>query len=209
MQKSISIKICGITNRADALLAAESGADALGFIGVLGTPRYVAPEAYRDIARNLPAGVKRVIVVHRPEDADGYAADSVQHYEEASDPFGLPCKDMKLIRAFRIRDQASLKALADYSLPHEAVLLDAYHQQKLGGSGEAFDWALAVQAKQLTAKPILLAGGLTPENVQQALDHVQPEGVDVSSGVEAQIGVKDPVKVRAFIAAVREWEEKR
>ena len=200
------IKICGIGNRQDALWATELGADALGFIGVLSSPRYVPPVAYHEISAGLPLFIKRVVVVHRPEEAEGYSADYVQHYADAEDGSDLGCGSAERIRAFRMRDEASLEELAAYSDPVGAVLLDAYHPNTLGGSGETFNWDLAVRAKALTDRPVLLAGGLTPDNVQAALETVRPYGVDVSSGVEASPGVKDPLRLRAFIRAVRQWD---
>ncbi len=200
------IKICGITNGQDAVMAAEAGADALGFIGVPGTVRYVPPEVYQEISEAVPLFVKRVVVVHKPEDAEEYLAEYVQHYADTTDKSRFRRGAQWRIRAFRMRDTASLMELADYADPVGAVLLDAYHKDRLGGSGETFDWDLARQAKRLTERPVLLAGGLTPENVQDALDAVRPYGVDVSSGVEDRPGVKDPAKVRAFIRAVRKWD---
>ena len=200
------IKICGITNGGDARLAADLGADALGFIGVPGGPRFVPPEVYGEITADLPPFVKRVIVVHRPEDARDYPADYVQHYADTTDKSRFRRGSPWRIRAFRMRDEVSLRELADYVDPVGAVLLDAFHQETLGGSGETFDWGLAARARGLTDRPILLAGGLTPENVADALDAVRPYGVDVASGVEARPGVKDPVKLRAFIRAVRAWD---
>ena len=105
------------------------------------------------------------------------------------------------MKAFRIRDAESLKALPSY--PTDAWLLDAYSAKGLGGTGEKFNWDLAIEAKKL-GRLIILAGGLTPENVAEAVAKVQPFGVDVSSGVESAPGKKDALKVRAFIKAARE-----
>ena len=109
------------------------------------------------------------------------------------------------IKAFRIRDAESLKELLKY--PTEAWLLDAYSAETLGGTGERFNWDLAVEAQKF-GKPVFLAGGLTPENVAAAVRKVQPFGVDVSSGVESSLGKKDHAKVRTFIANVRQAEQK-
>jgi phosphoribosylanthranilate isomerase len=187
-------------------MAADAGADALGFIGVPGTARYVTPDVYGKISEIVPLFVKRVVVVHRPEDADEYLAEYVQHYADTTDKSRFRRGAQWRIRAFRMRDAQTLQELADYPDAVGAVLLDAYHKEHLGGSGETFDWDLAAQAKRLTERPVLLAGGLTPGNVQQALEAVRPYGVDVSSGVEDRPGVKDPTKVQAFIRAVREWD---
>ncbi len=200
------IKICGITNRPDALAAAEAGADALGFIAVPGSPRYVDAQQQFEISEDLPPFVRRVVVVHRPEEAEEYGMDYVQYYEETprwSEAVGF---QEHRIRAFRMRDESSLREIEAYTETVGAILLDTYHQGMLGGSGETFDWSLAARAKALTDKPIILAGGLTPENVQEALEAVRPFAVDVSSGVEASPGVKDHDKIKAFVRAVREWD---
>lgn len=202
-----SIKICGLTNAQDALRAAEMGADALGFIGVPGTPRYLTPEQFQHISKHLPLFIPRVIVVRQPTDAIEYGADWVQYYTDGSPEAMRREMATRRIRAFRMRDAASLCELRDYPYPLSAALLDAYHAEKLGGSGATFDWTLAAQARELTTCPVLLAGGLTPDNVCAALDAVRPDGVDVSSGVEAAPGVKDPAKLRAFIQMIRAWDE--
>jgi len=200
------IKICGISNGLDAAAAAEAGADALGFIAVPGTPRFVPPEVYHAISAALPLFVKRVVVAHRPEDAEEYLAEYVEHYADTTDKSRFRRGAAWRIRAFRMRDESNLAEIAAYPDAVGAVLLDAYHKDRLGGSGEMFDWSLAVRAKALTARPVMLAGGLTPENVTAALDAVRPYAVDVSSGVESSPGVKDHAKVRAFIRAVRAWD---
>ena len=200
------IKICGITSREDALAAAKAGADALGFIAVPGSPRYIDPQTHFEITENLPLFIQCVAVVQKPDEEDEYVPDYVQHYEDtpaASRATGLA---YQRIRAFRMRDESILDEIAAYPDPVGAILLDTYHKDRLGGSGEAFDWSLAVRAKALTDRPIILAGGLTPENVTDALTAVRPYAVDVSSGVEASPGVKDHAKIKAFVRAVREWD---
>lgn len=200
------IKICGITSRDDALAAVEYGADALGFIAVPGSPRFLTPAVYEEISSGLPPFVKRVVVVQKPEDADDYSGDLIQHYADTTDKSRSRRGSQWRIRAFRMQGEQSLREIAAYSDAVGAILLDAYHKDKLGGSGETFNWDLAQKAKLLTDKPVILAGGLTPDNVQAALDAVQPYAVDVSSGVESSPGVKDYAKLKAFIRAVREWD---
>ena len=200
------IKICGISNGLDARAAADAGADALGFIAVPGSPRYVPPEVYGEISAALPLFVKRVVVAHRPEDAEEYLAEYVQHYDDTTDKTRFRRGAAWRIRAVRMRDESSLAEIAAYPDPVGAVLLDAYHKGTLGGSGMTFDWSLAARAKALTGRPVILAGGLTPENVQDALEAVRPYAVDVASGVEAAPGVKDHAKIKAFVRAVREWD---
>ncbi len=200
------IKICGITSRADAEWAAACGADALGFIGVEGSPRYVSPTRFQEMAVPCPCFVSTVLVVRGRSDVpEGCQHDYVQYYEEPEGKGSLPSA-RRAIRAFRMKDAASLDEIAAFRLPVAAILLDTFHADTLGGSGETFNWALAAEAKTLTNRPIILAGGLSPENIADALDAVRPFAVDVSSGVEASPGVKDPDKVRAFIRAVRQWD---
>lgn len=197
------IKICGITGVEDALLAAELGADALGVIAVPGTPRFVRPELVAAIRRALPPFLPVVVVAKTAEQALGYPGDAFQLYE------GPLVPDARCVRVVRVRDQASLAAVAAAAAePVAAVHLDAYHEKALGGAGITFDWSLAVAAKaHLQGKPLILAGGLIPENVAEAVRLVRPYALDVSSGVEASPGKKDPAKLRDFIAAARQAAE--
>lgn len=195
------IKICGITSVADAVLTAALGADALGVIAVPGTPRYVSPETVAQIRAALPPYLPLVLVARDAQQAQGYEAsvDAFQLYEGPLIP-GARC-----VRVVRVRDEASLAAVAQAATePVSAIHLDAYHEKALGGAGVVFDWRLAVAAKALLGgKPLILAGGLTPENIAAAIALVQPYAVDVSSGVEASPGKKDPKKLHDFIAAAR------
>ena len=200
------IKICGLTNRPDALAAAEAGANLLGFIGVPGGPRYLDTQQHWEITEDLPPFVQRVIVVQQPGDDEEYGSDYVQHYGDTEWATRASGMAWKRIRVFRMRDESSLAEIAAFKEPVAAIHLDTYHKDKLGGAGETFDWSLAVRAKALTDRPIMLAGGLTPENVQAALGAVRPYAVDVASGVESSPGVKDWAKMKAFVRAVREWD---
>ena len=199
------VKICGITNVADALAAAEAGADMIGLMFYEGSPRHVTVAQAVEISRALPPFVLRVGVFVNP--AEAFVARALGdcdlsllqfHGDEESDfctQFGLMS-----LKAFRIRDAASLDALPNYAT--DAYLLDAYSPEARGGTGEKFNWDLAVEAQKF-GKPIFLAGGLTPENVEAAVKKVRPFAVDVSSGVESAPGKKDPAKVRSFIEAAR------
>jgi len=198
------VKICGITNVDDALAAIEYGADMLGFIGVPESPRFVTPAQFLEIAAALPPSYPTVIVVNLPEDGVKYPAKLIQHYNESVDDNPQPGPvDQRRIRAFRIKNESSLEQLRTYTGPVHAVLLDTYSPTVLGGSGHTFPWDLAVKAKTLTQFPTVLAGGLTPKNVADAVAGVRPFAVDVSTGVEASPGIKDLAKVKAFINAVR------
>ncbi len=161
---------------------------------------------YFEITADLPLFVHRVVVFQKPDQDEEYGPDYVQHYEDTPRSTRASGMAGQRIRAFRMRDESTLREIEAYREPVGAILLDTYHKDKLGGSGETFDWSLAAQAKALTDRPIILAGGLTPENVQDALEAVRPYAVDVSSGVETSPGVKDHAKIKAFIRAVREWD---
>ncbi|MBI3879496.1 MAG: phosphoribosylanthranilate isomerase [Verrucomicrobia bacterium] len=202
---SVRVKICGLTSVHDALDAAAAGADALGLMFFEGSPRFLTLAAAKEIARELPPFVLRVGVFVNPSEDDVTRAiaecqlNLLQFHGEEPPEFCTQFGVMSM-KAFRIRDAASLRALADYST--DAFLLDAFAPDARGGTGATFNWDLAVEAKAL-GKPIFLAGGLTPENVAAAVAKVQPFGVDVSSSVESAPGVKDAAKVRAFIAAAK------
>lgn len=202
---STRVKICGITSVADGLAAAEAGADMIGLMFYDQSPRYITSAQAVEISRALPPMVLRVGVFVNPDEeqvirAIGECGLSLLqfHGEETSEfctQFGLMS-----IKAQRMRDTESLKSLENFNT--DAWLLDTYSRGALGGTGETFNWDLAVEAQKL-GKPIFLAGGLTPENVADAVRKVRPFAVDVSSGVESAPGKKDAAKVRAFIQAVR------
>lgn len=198
---SLFVKICGITTLADARCAVEAGADALGFIFFRRSPRYIEPSAAAEIISRLPASVLRIGVFvdegpAKMQDVSGVCGlDRLQlHGNESVEicsSLGVP-----LIKAFRIQDRNSLIPLRNYRV--SAFLLDSYVPGQLGGTGAQFNWDLAIEAKE-SGTPIILAGGLTPENVDNAVAKVRPFGVDVSSGVESAPGKKDHAKVREFI----------
>ena len=201
----VKIKICGLTNAEDALAAVEAGADMLGFVFWEKSPRYVTIETARDIARSLPPATTRVgVFVDARVEQVMFSLricdfSALQFHGQESPSF---CQQFSVmtIKAFRVRDAASLQAMSDYDT--DAFLLDSQVEGKPGGTGETFDWSLAAAAKKFD-KPIFLAGGLTPQNVAAAVRAAQPFAVDVSSGVEAAPGKKDPQKMRDFVAAVR------
>jgi phosphoribosylanthranilate isomerase len=206
ISEMMRVKICGITNLEDALLAADLGAHALGFIFYPKSPRSVRPEVARDIINNLPPFVMTV-GVFVDEEAEAVRAiaetaglDWVQlHGKEPPDY----CCELKrrVIKGFRVKDASSLSLLPAYRESVQAFLLDTYKAGTAGGTGVTFDWELARKAGELG--PIILAGGLTPANVAQAIHAAQPAGVDVASGVEAAPGKKDPGKLREFFEAVK------
>lgn len=202
---STMVKICGITNETDALAAAEAGADALGFMFYEPSPRHVSLQVAAKIARQLPPFLIKVgVFVNAPEDmvlrAIGECGLNIVQFHGDETPDYCQLFPVMTIKAFRIRDTESLKSLPDYKT--DAWLLDAYVADKLGGTGAQFNWDLAIEGQKL-GRPIFLAGGLTPENVGEAVRKVRPYAVDVSSGVEASPGKKDHAKVRAFIQAAK------
>lgn len=199
------VKICGITNVADALVAVESGADALGFMFYEPSPRAISPGSAAEIIRQLPPFIVKVgVFVNAEVDFVTSAVrecglNLLQFHGDEPPEYCLQFGVMSM-KAFRVRDAESLKLLPRYET--DAWLLDACVADRFGGSGETFNWDLAIEARGM-GRPIFLAGGLTPENVAEAAARVQPFGVDVSTGVEAAPGKKDPAKVRAFVKAAR------
>jgi phosphoribosylanthranilate isomerase len=202
---NVNVKICGLTTVNDAQAAVHAGADAVGLMFYAGSPRHVSMEVAQEIARSLPSSVIRVGVFVDPDPSDVFAAvqlcglNLVQFHGAETSQF---CQQFGVMtmKAFRMRNAESIVDLASFSA--DAFLLDSYVPDKPGGTGETFNWDLAVEAKKF-GRPIFLAGGLTPENVADAIRAVQPFAVDVSSGVEISPGRKDPEKIRAFIAAAR------
>jgi phosphoribosylanthranilate isomerase len=199
------VKICGITNLADAQAAVEAGADALGFNFYEKSPRYVSLKTAAAISKQLPPFVMRVgVFVDAEADfilrAIGEAGLTMLQFHGDEPPEFCTQFRLMSMKAFRIRDEKSLAELPKYQT--EAYLLDAFSSTTLGGTGEKFNWDLAIEAQKL-GKPIFLAGGLTPENVAEAVKKVQPFGVDVSSGVEMAPGKKDHAKVKEFISAAK------
>ncbi len=198
------VKICGITRLADALEAVRLGADALGFNFWPGSRRHVTPAAARDILRRLPPLVTAVgVFVNQPEEEirAAAAASGVQvlqlHGDETPELCArLPLPVVKAVPADRAQDVDRLRAYGA-----AAILLDT-PTAGFGGSGRVFDWSLADGIP--SALPVILAGGLLPENVADAVRRLRPYAVDVASGVESSPGVKDAGRMARFVAAVRE-----
>ncbi len=197
----VKVKICGITNIEDAIAAIDSGADALGFVFFKGSPRYVAPERVSDIIRKLPAFVSTVgVFVDEPvrEIERIISTTCIDIIQLHGDETPESCHaSRRAIKAIRIKSIDSLEPLKTFRDRVSAFLLDAYTPDSLGGTGVRFNWDIAVDAKLFGR--IILAGGLTPDNIQAAIQHVNPYGVDVSSGVEKEKGKKDRRKMKLFI----------
>jgi phosphoribosylanthranilate isomerase len=200
----VFVKICGTTSEADALLAVAMGADAVGFI-FAPSPRQIAPGIASDIVKRLPPEVITV-GVFRDEAPNrvveivntvGLRAAQLHGHETAAQARSVREKVPFVIQAFPAGDPAVARS-ADYGV--DVVMIDAPRP----GSGQIFDWTLA---EVPDGQRLMLAGGLTPQNVTEAIARVHPWGVDVVSGVERSPGVKDPVKVRAFVKAAKATEE--
>jgi phosphoribosylanthranilate isomerase len=199
------VKICGVRTPAEAAFAAECGADAVGLNFYPKSPRYIDPRQAADVVRALPPFAAPVgVFVGMPMRqvtavAFQLGLRAVQTYDTPPDdafPFAH-------VPAFRVKDAASLDAVRAYVAARKpsAVLIDAYVEGEVGGTGTRAPWHLLAGFDP--GVPLVLAGGLTPENVADAIRTVRPWGVDVASGVESSPGVKDPAKVRAFAAAIR------
>lgn len=200
----IKIKICGITNLDDALAATTFGADALGFNFYKKSPRYIEPEKAAEIIAQLPPLIIPVgVFVNEREEKirEIQALTCIQAIQLHGDESPEFCQRFgnRVIKAFQVKDKESIKHMAHYHVG--AFLLDSYREGLRGGTGETFDWHLAVVAK--TFGRVILAGGLTPENVTEAVKLVQPYGVDVAGGVEREKGIKDHAKLKKFITEVR------
>jgi phosphoribosylanthranilate isomerase len=206
----VRIKICGITNEKDALWAVNMGADYIGFNFYKNSPRKISPELAAQIIEKLPPFTQPVGVFVNEEMkkvkriAEKCRLNLVQVHGEETPEY---CRELqaqspklKIIKAFRIRNKESLEGMEIYTVDY--YLLDSYVPGVEGGTGEIFNWDLAVEAKQF-GKPIFLAGGLTPDNVVQAIEKVKPYGVDVASGVEKTPRRKDYDLMREFINRVR------
>jgi phosphoribosylanthranilate isomerase len=202
----VRIKICGITNTEDAMAAADLGADAVGFV-FASSPRRISPGKAQKIIMALPPLVQTVgvFVDEDPEKVASTAAlcrlDLLQFHGEESASY---CRrfGQRVIKAIRVKGWEDIKNCSAFSSAVNAFLLDTYMPGKRGGTGCAFDWNLALEAKQYG--PIILAGGLDPENVAEAIGVVKPYAVDASSSLEIEPGIKDHQKIARFVQAVRQ-----
>ncbi|MEH2367624.1 phosphoribosylanthranilate isomerase [Nostoc sp.] len=208
------VKICGITQPQQSIAIASLGATALGFICVLNSPRYVTTSQIRAAVAELPANIDTIGVFANASipEISQIVADSgltgVQLHGDESPDFcyqlrqALP--NIEIIKALRIRSLEHLDTTADYTKFVDTLLLDAYHPQQLGGTGKTLDWTMLEQFSP--SCPWLLAGGLTADNIVQALNQVNPSGVDLSSGVERTPGDKDLDKVALLFHSLKNIE---
>lgn len=209
------VKICGVKSPADAALAAQAGADAIGLNFYAPSARYVQLDLARQIAAGLPANVLKVgLFVNSPVEqvrdiVTTAMLDAIQLHGDESPEFVASLRHAQVIKAFRVKagDERAVvdfvSACDRFNAPLAAVLVDAFHPGSYGGTGQTTDWAVAASlVKQLTI-PLILAGGLKVENVAAAIKEVHPFGVDTASGVESAPGIKDPQLVKAFVTAAQ------
>jgi phosphoribosylanthranilate isomerase len=195
----VKVKICGITNLEDALAAVDYGADALGFVFYKGSPRYISPSDAREIIMRLPPFITTVgVFVDEPteeiERIMRHASLDIAQLHGHEPPEAC-ILTRRVIKAIRVKELSDLEPLKRYRV--SAFLLDTYTPESLGGTGQIFNWDIAVAAKQFGK--VILAGGLNPENIEKAIRWVRPYAVDVSSGIEEDKGKKDLRRMRLFI----------
>jgi phosphoribosylanthranilate isomerase len=217
-ERLVRIKICGLTNLTDARAAVAAGADLLGFNFYRPSPRFIEPQRAREIVTALRTGMNAGarglgivgVFVNQPS-AESLAhlaaevgVDSAQLHGDESPEF---CRRLKrllpglmVIKVLRAGNDFKPEEALEYNV--DAIMLDAFHAELRGGTGRVFDWAVGSRTRELVPR-LFLAGGLSPENVAQAITQVQPYGVDACSSIESSPGVKDAVRMKAFVAAVR------
>lgn len=202
--KRTRVKVCGITRVEDALAAVEAGADAIGLVFYEPSPRYVRINQAKEIAESVPAFVTVVALFVNAESEyvqevlNNVRIDLIQFHGDEENDF---CSQFQrpFIKAQRVRQATDVVASSLRFPDALAILLDSYKPGVPGGTGETFDWSM-IPANQ--TKPLILAGGLAPDNIAHAIEQVQPFAVDVSGGVEQSKGIKDPAKIDAFLSEV-------
>ncbi len=202
------VKICGITNLEDALYATKQGADALGFVFYRKSPRYIKPEIAKSIIRQLPRFIRKVGVFVNARQATikrlatDLKLDMLQFHGDESSDFCSRFSDFKIIKAFRVKNKLCLAGLLKYDV--WAYLFDTFARNKLGGTGEVFDWQLlSVSGLKDLKKTIFLSGGLNPTNVGRALKVFPAQWVDASSSLEKYPGKKDFGRIKRFIRSAK------
>ncbi len=202
----VKVKICGITNQEDAVMAAQAGADMLGFIFYKKSPRYITPQKAKDIMSALPAHIQKIaLFVNEEKQVISDILNQIREIDMLQfhgDETPQMCNafNKMIIKAIRVKGKSSLKDMTKYKV--NFFLLDAFKKDTYGGTGLNFDWQLALDAKKYKV-PVILSGGLNPDNVKEAIGQVLPYAVDVSSGVEYSPGRKDASLVKKFIERVK------
>jgi len=202
------IKICGITSLDDARAAVDAGADALGFNFYRPSPRYIAPQSAREIIDQLPESIMNVGVFVNAESpqlirdiADEAAISAVQlHGDESPDYCRELAADRFVIKTLAVLSDFESRRVKDYKV--QAIMLDTKDDALRGGTGRVFDWSIARQVKQLVPK-LVLAGGLSPENIQEAIEMVHPYAIDACSCLEDAPGKKNHERMRVFVERIR------
>jgi phosphoribosylanthranilate isomerase len=206
------VKICGITNLEDALLAAKFGADALGFNFYARSPRYIAPERAREIVERLPAEILKVgVFVNEDlekiiEIARTAKLDALQLHGEETPAFARELKtktNLEIIKAFRVSPEFKPEDVLKFEV--DAILLDAYNPREHGGTGETFDWEIAKRVQEIFSK-MYLAGGLSNNNIDYALQQTNSFAVDACSCLEKEKGLKDKIKLINFVTIVKHFD---
>lgn len=199
------VKICGITNLEDALESVAAGAGALGFNFYRPSPRYIEPETARAITDRLPSNILKVgVFVNEPspdvvEEIAGQAGvNALQLHGDESPEFCSSLKDWYVIKVLAVGDNFQPRQALDYE--SHAIMLDTFHKNRRGGTGNTFDWSIARRTRELVPR-MFLAGGLSAENVAEAIEAVEPLAVDACSALETQPGKKDHQLVKAFVTA--------
>lgn len=205
MNRRTRIKVCGITRLEDAEAAVAAGVDCLGFIFAKQSPRLIEPEAAREIVRGLPpfvdaAGVFMDEETELIEEIIQYCGLTLVQLHGSESPAYCDEVPGRVIKSFRMGSFSENSQLAPYAGHVQGFLLDTYHQSMAGGTGEPFDWQLV--EKVAPPGPVILAGGLNPENARQAIIQVRPFAVDVNSGIESAPGCKDLDRLKKFIKEV-------
>jgi phosphoribosylanthranilate isomerase len=208
---AMQIKICGITNSRDALACAAAGVDMIGLNFCERSPRHIGSNQARTIVRALPSGTRAVgIFVDVPAGEVGRIARDVGlrilqlHGSESPEMCAELARDFEVIKALRVGDGFDARRVSDY--PACTILLDTYDEQMAGGTGEVGDWEIARETRKFATR-LILAGGLNPENVAEAIATVKPDGVDVCTSLESAPGIKDLKRVQQFVAAARNAEK--
>ena len=205
----VRVKVCGITNPQDALIAVESGVDAIGFI-FAPSPRLVTPENAHDIIDTLPPFVRTVGVFVDEEltvirdIVEFCGLDMIQLHGDEPPEF---CQELmpNTIKTFRLKDESSLLSIRDYRGHVRAILLDTYEKGMRGGTGKSFDWSLAAEVGG-SGMPVILSGGLGPSNIERAISTVRPYAVDVNSGIEERPGKKSPILMKKLMETIRRMD---
>jgi phosphoribosylanthranilate isomerase len=193
------VKICGLVRPQDAELAVDLGADALGFVHEPNSPRYIGDDDLKWIERLPPFVIKVAVFGRVTRNVPQAVFDLVQGAEWDVLPFAYP----KRLHVLRLRPEQRANDLVNQTVNASAIVLDAFREGQYGGTGHVVDWDVAAEIVQRAERPVILAGGLSPDNVAKAIERVRPYAVDVSSGIETSPGVKDLGKLRAFIQAAK------